>query len=54
MLETVSKGFKSARNRLRGYRELTESNIDEAVRDIRISLLEADVEFNVVKRSLLG
>ena len=52
MLETVSKGFKSARNRLKGYRELSEENIDEAVRDIRISLLEADVEFNVVKAFL--
>ena len=49
MLETVSKGFKAARDRLRGFREITEANIDEAVRDIRISLLEADVEFNVVK-----
>ncbi|MFT5431330.1 MAG: signal recognition particle subunit SRP54 [Myxococcota bacterium] len=52
MLETVSKGFKAARNRLKGYREITEENIDEAVRDIRISLLEADVEFNVVKAFL--
>ena len=52
MLETVSKGFKSARNRLKGYRELTNENIEEAVRDIRISLLEADVEFNVVKAFL--
>ena len=49
MLETVSKGFKAARNSLRGYREITEANIDDAVRDIRISLLEADVQFNVVK-----
>ena len=52
MLETVSKGFKSARNRLKGFRELSEENIEEAVRDIRISLLEADVEFNVVKAFL--
>ncbi|HIA03655.1 MAG TPA: signal recognition particle protein, partial [Myxococcales bacterium] len=52
MLETVSKGFKSARNRLKGYRELTNANIEEAIRDIRISLLEADVEFNVVKAFL--
>ncbi len=52
MLETVSKGFKAARNRLKGYRELTAENVQEAVRDIRISLLEADVEFNVVKAFL--
>ncbi len=52
MLETVSKGFKAARNRLKGYREISADNIAEAVRDIRVSLLEADVEFNVVKAFL--
>ena len=52
MLETVSKGFKAARSRLKGYRELSEDNIEEAMRDIRVSLLEADVEFNVVKAFL--
>ncbi len=49
MLETVSQGFKSATERLRGLRELDESNIDEALRDVRMSLLEADVDFVVVK-----
>ena len=51
MLETVSKGFRTARNFLSGQAELTEANIDEALRDVRLSLLEADVEFRVVKRS---
>ena len=49
MLETVSKGFKSARNILAGQSELTENNTDEALREVRLSLLEADVEFSVVK-----
>jgi signal recognition particle subunit SRP54 len=49
MLETVSKGFRSARNLLQGQAELSESNIDNALREVRLSLLEADVEFNVVK-----
>ncbi|MBW2695713.1 MAG: signal recognition particle protein [Deltaproteobacteria bacterium] len=49
MLETVSNGFKSATERLRGVRELSESNIDEALRDVRMSLLEADVDFQVAK-----
>lgn len=49
MLETVSKGFRSARNLLQGQAELSESNIDKALREVRLSLLEADVEFNVVK-----
>lgn len=50
MLDAVSKGFRAARNRLRGQAEITEEVIDEALRDIRVALLEADVEFGVVKR----
>lgn len=49
MLEIVSKGFKSAKNALTGKAELTEENIDEAVRQVRVSLLEADVELGVVR-----
>ncbi len=52
MLETISKGFKAAKARLTGVTELTADNIDEALRDVRMSLLEADVEFKVVKRFL--
>jgi signal recognition particle subunit SRP54 len=50
VLETVSKGFKAARNRLQGRAEITAEVVDEALRDIRESLLEADVSFEVVKR----
>ena len=49
MLETVSQGFKNATEKLRGIRELGEENIDQALHDVRMSLLEADVDFNVVK-----
>jgi signal recognition particle subunit SRP54 len=49
MLETITKGFRSARHRLQGFRELDEETIDEVLVDIRNSLLEADVEFGVVK-----
>ncbi|MBK8169362.1 MAG: signal recognition particle protein [Sandaracinaceae bacterium] len=52
MFEALTKGFRSARNRLQGVAELTEENIDQALRDVRLSLLEADVEFGVVKRFL--
>ncbi|MEM9191982.1 MAG: signal recognition particle protein [Myxococcota bacterium] len=52
MFDTLTKGFKAARNRLSGVTELTEENIDQALRDVRLSLLEADVEFGVVKRFL--
>ena len=50
MLDTVAKGFKAAKNRLTGKAEITEELVDEALRDIRVSLLEADVSFEVVKR----
>jgi signal recognition particle subunit SRP54 len=50
VLETVSKGFKAARNKLKGRTEITAEVVDEALRDIRVSLLEADVAFDVVKR----
>jgi signal recognition particle subunit SRP54 len=50
VLETVSKGFKAARNRLKGQTEITPEVVDDALRDIRVSLLEADVSFDVVKR----
>jgi signal recognition particle subunit SRP54 len=50
MLETVSKGFKAARNKLKGRTEITAEVVDDALRDIRVSLLEADVSFEVVKR----
>lgn len=52
MLEIVSKGFKNARNALTGHATLSEANIDEAMREIRVSLLEADVELGVVKTFL--
>jgi signal recognition particle subunit SRP54 len=52
MFETLTKGFRSARQRLAGLAELNEENLEQPLRDVRLSLLEADVEFNVVKRFL--
>jgi signal recognition particle subunit SRP54 len=52
MLDAVTKGFRAAKHKLSGKAELTEANIDDALRDIRVALLEADVEFNVAKRFL--
>jgi len=49
MLETLTRGFGTARERLRGVRELSEENVEEALREVRSSLLEADVDFVVVK-----
>jgi signal recognition particle subunit SRP54 len=52
MFETLTKGFRAARNRLAGVAELSDENIEQALRDVRLSLLEADVELGVVKRFL--
>ncbi|MCP4715605.1 MAG: signal recognition particle protein [Deltaproteobacteria bacterium] len=49
MLEVLSKGFTKAKDRLQGRLELTETNIDDALKDVRMSLLEADVNFSVTK-----
>ncbi|MFT4977508.1 MAG: signal recognition particle subunit SRP54 [Myxococcota bacterium] len=49
MLETLSKGFRNARLKLQGKAELSEENISSALRDVRVSLLEADVEYSVVR-----
>jgi signal recognition particle subunit SRP54 len=50
MLDTLTKGFRAARNRLAGKAEINEQVVDEALRDIRVALLEADVSLDVVKR----
>lgn len=49
MLETLTRGFTAARERLAGIRELDEGAIDEALGSVRRSLLEADVDYGVVK-----
>jgi signal recognition particle subunit SRP54 len=52
MFDALSKGFKAAKNRLAGLTELTEENVETALREVRLSLLEADVELGVVKSFL--
>ncbi|MFK7898403.1 MAG: signal recognition particle protein [Myxococcota bacterium] len=52
MFETVSQGFKNASEKLRGVRELSEESIDASLRDVRMSLLEADVDLKVVRSFL--
>ncbi len=52
MLETLTKGFRNARLKLQGKTTLSEDNIANALRDVRMSLLEADVELGVVKAFL--
>ncbi len=52
MFDAIAKGFRQAKNRLAGLTELTEQNIETALREVRLSLLEADVELGVVKAFL--
>jgi signal recognition particle subunit SRP54 len=49
MLDIVSDGFKAAKDKLKGKATLSEENIKIALEDVRTSLLEADVEYTVVK-----
>jgi signal recognition particle subunit SRP54 len=52
MFETLTRGFRAAKQKLSGKAELTPEVVDDALRDVRLSLLEADVEFKVVKAFL--
>ena len=50
MFESLSKKLESAFKNIRGQGRLTEANMDEALKEIRLALLEADVNFKVVKK----
>ncbi len=52
MFDVLSKGFKSARLKLGGKAELTEENLAPALREVRTSLLQADVSLPVAKAFL--
>ena len=49
MLEALSDKLESVFKKLRGQGVMTEDNIKEALREVRLALLEADVNFKVVK-----
>jgi signal recognition particle subunit SRP54 len=49
MFENLSAKLEGIFKRLRGHGKLTEQNIQEALKEVRIALLEADVNFKVVK-----
>jgi len=49
MFEGISEKLNSTLKKVRGYGKLSEKNIDEALREVRLSLLEADVNFKVVR-----
>ena len=49
MLDSLSTRLQSIFDRLGGRGRLSEDNIQEALREIRVALLEADVNFKVVR-----
>ncbi len=49
MFESLSDRLQSAVNKIRGYGKITEDNINEITRELRLALLEADVNYTVVK-----
>ncbi len=49
MFDQLSERLLGSIKKLKGQKQLTESNIEEAIKDIRLSFLEADVNFKVVK-----
>src|SRR6267378_4495636 len=49
MFESLGEKFDSLVRKLRGQGKITERNIEEALRDVRLALLEADVNLEVVR-----
>jgi len=49
LFETLGDRLQAVFSRLRGRGKLTEKDVDEAMKEIRLVLLEADVNFRVVK-----
>ena len=49
MFENLSDRLQSVMDKIKGYGKITESNISEITREIRLALLEADVNYTVVK-----
>ncbi len=52
MFESLSDKLQNVFSRLRGKGKLSEQDVNEALREIRMALLEADVNFKVVKELL--
>ena len=49
MFENLSEKFQGVLKKLRGHGRISEGNIEEALREVRLALLEADVNYKVVK-----
>lgn len=49
MFESLGERLQNAIHKMKGYGKITEDNINEVMKEIRLSLLEADVNYKVVK-----
>jgi len=49
MFDSLSEKLQAVFKNLRGYGKLTEKNVADALREVRLALLEADVNYKVVK-----
>ena len=49
MFENLSDRLQNVMNKIKGYGKITEDNISDVTREIRLALLEADVNYKVVK-----
>ncbi|MBP3799685.1 MAG: signal recognition particle protein [Bacilli bacterium] len=49
MFESLSDRLQNAIHKIKGYGTITEENISEVMKEVRLALLEADVNYKVVK-----
>ena len=49
MFESLGDRLQNALHKIKGYGKITEDNISDMMREIRLALLEADVNYQVVK-----
>ena len=49
MLDNLGSRFQDIVKKIKGHGKLSESNISDALREVRLALLEADVNYKVVK-----
>ena len=49
MFESLGERLQNAIHKIKGYGKITEDNISDMMREIRLALLEADVNYKVVK-----
>ena len=49
MFESLGDRLQNVVSKIKGYGKITEDNISEMMREIRLALLEADVNYQVVK-----